>query len=206
MSLSYNLSFLNAHWSINTFLPHSFLYIETKIHARIFNISCLFPFLRLCFLIFDFWFGKLLLLERMILPSTKKDSPTFLCLELRLISFLHGIKALVIARFWIHVCKSIFGRTTYIMFLILFYFFISVSLVILCVFRLGFCSNKFQLSYCKNRMPKENKEKLESKTERATHSNCRSSEACSLPRIFMVVVSEIENCGIVPHQWEHKSR
>lgn len=39
----------------------------------------------------------------------------------------------------------------------------------------------------------------------ATHSDCRSSEASSFPRILAVVVSKVQNCSIIPCQWAHET-
>lgn len=39
-----------------------------------------------------------------------------------------------------------------------------------------------------------------------TYSNCRSSKPSPLSRILMIVISEIENCSIIPHRRANKSQ
>lgn len=38
-----------------------------------------------------------------------------------------------------------------------------------------------------------------------THSDCRSSESSSFPRILTVKISKVQNCSIIPCQWAQET-
>lgn len=54
--------------------------------------------------------------------------------------------------------------------------------------------------------PKKQKPATRRGRTKSTYSNCRSSKTSPLSWILAVVVAKVENCSIVPHQWEHKSQ